>query len=353
MHSLDVKDHLIELGINPDEIAIKTSAQNDIEDVDLFSADCSFRYIITKEALREGWDCSFAYILGIIPNAASNTGVTQLVGRILRQPNAKKTGVKELDESYVYYVKGDSGQVLDRVSAGFRNEGLEDLIGKVRMSDDKFNKPKTVKIKKEFEDKYADTFYLPVWLMVKGNKEKRRFNYALDIKSRLDFLNLGLKDEFLDRLENSLSDENTERTAFAVTLDDESKTTHKTETIPIDAEKGIDSGYITRRFTEIVENSFLARKPADNYLQIIEKKIGKERLQNHFSFIVALFVKYLTDEKTGFRIPETDTITVSRMPNTFRYYLFDDVELETMNSLERKVAASELTCISKKLNCYP
>lgn len=35
-----------------------------------------------KEALREGWDCSFAYILGIIPNVGSNTGVTQLVGRI-------------------------------------------------------------------------------------------------------------------------------------------------------------------------------------------------------------------------------------------------------------------------------
>ena len=25
---------------------------------------------------------------------------------------------------------------------------------------------------KEFEDKYANTFYLPVWLMVKDDKEK-------------------------------------------------------------------------------------------------------------------------------------------------------------------------------------
>ena len=107
--------------MNPDEIGIKTSSQNDIEDVDLFSSDCPVRYLITKEALREGWDCSFAYILGVIPNVNSDTGITQLVGRILRQPNARKTGVKELDESYVYYSKGDTRQMLEKVSAGFRN----------------------------------------------------------------------------------------------------------------------------------------------------------------------------------------------------------------------------------------
>jgi len=82
VHSLDVKEYLESLQVNPDEIAIKTSSQNDIEDVNLFSQNCPVRYIITKEALREGWDFSFAYILGIIPNVNSNTGVTQLVGRI-------------------------------------------------------------------------------------------------------------------------------------------------------------------------------------------------------------------------------------------------------------------------------
>lgn len=363
VHSLDVKEYLIEIGINPDDIAIKTSVQNDIEDKDLFASDCSVCYIITKEALREGWDCSFAYILGIIPNVGSNTGVTQLVGRILRQPNAKKTGIRELDESYIFYTKGNTGEMLERVSAGFRNEGLEDLISKVKLSDDKDSKPKKVRIKKEFEDKYANTFYLPVWLMVKDNKEKRRFNYALDIKSWLDFSSIELTDDFLKSLEASLSKENRERTAFAVTLDDKSKIIHKTETAAVDAEQGINPGYVTRRFSEVVENPFLARKLTDNYLQVIGNNIGKEKLLEHFSFITAQLVKYLTDErvlreerifldylnsnklvltvtddeKTGFRIPETDTINVSRMPNTFRYYLFDDVEVETMNTLENKV----------------
>ena len=363
VHSLDVKEHLTELGINPDEIAIKTSAQNDIEDVDLFSSDCPVRYIITKEALREGWDCSFAYNLGIIPNVGSNAGVTQLVGRILRQPNAKKTGIKEMDESYVYYVKGNTREMLERVSAGFKNEGLEDLIGNVRRSDEKGIKRKTIGIRKEFADKYANTFYLPVWVMVKNGKEKRRFNYAQDIKACLDFSQLLPTDELLNSLEVSLSNENRERTAFAVTLDDKSKFTHTTETASFDAETGISTGYVTRRFSEILENPFLAKKLTDNYIEAVENKIGKEKLQDHFSFIVALLVKYLgdekkkqeeqifldylhndklmltvtDDEKVGYKIPETDDITVSRLSNTYNNYQFEDVEVETLNTLEYKV----------------
>ena len=363
VHSLDAKEHLIELGINPDEIAIKTSAQNDIEDVDLFSSDCPVRYIITKEALREGWDCSFAYLLGIIPNVGSNTGMTQLVGRILRQHNAKKTGIKEMDESYVYYVKGNTREMLERVSAGFKNEGLEDLIGKVRLGDDKGSKTKKVRIKKEYADKYANTFYLPVWVMLKNGKEKRRFNYAQDIKACLDFSQLSLTDEFLESLEDSLSNENRERIAFAVTLDDKSKVIHKTETAAVDTEKGINQGYVTRRFSEIVENPFLAKKLTDNYLQALEDRIGNEKLQKHFSFITAEVVKCLDNEKKrqeeqiflnylnnnklmltitnnealGYKIPEADDITVSRLPNTYSSYLFEDVEVETMNRLEQKV----------------
>lgn len=364
VHSLDVKEHFIEIGINPDEIAIKTSAQNDIEDVNLFSADCPVRYIITKEALREGWDCSFAYILGVIPNVGSNAGITQLVGRILRQPNARKTGLKELDESYIYYVKDDAGQVIERVSAGFKNEGLEDLVSKIKKTDNEdFNKPKAVKIRKKFKDKYANTFYLPVWLMVESNKEKRRFNYALHIKPRLDFARHEVKDEFITNLKSSLSEERRERTTFAVTLDDKSRTTHKAESIYVNAEKGVNISYITRRFTDIVENPFLAKKLADNYLKAIEREIGFEELQNHFSFIAAQLVRHVTaekagqeeaifleymengklllaitdDEKTGYKIPETDTITISRLPNTFNHYLFDDMEVESMNSLEKKV----------------
>ena len=131
-------------------------------------------------------------------NVNSNTGVTQLVGRILRQPFARKSGVKELDESYVYYTKGDTREILDRVSSGFKNEGLEDLVTKLKFRDnEEINATKTVKIKREFSEKFQNSFYLPVWLMVAKNGSKRRFNYESDIKPKVNFTRLKLNDEFL------------------------------------------------------------------------------------------------------------------------------------------------------------
>jgi type III restriction enzyme len=364
VHSLDVKEYLVSLGVNPDEIAIKTSSQNDIEDVDLFSQDCPVRFIITKEALREGWDFSYAYILGIIPNVNSNTGVTQLVGRILRQPFARKTGVKELDESYVYYTKGDTREILDRVSTGFKNEGLEDLVTKLKFRDNEaINATKTVKIKKEFSEKFQNSFYLPVWLMVDKSGSKRRFNYEIDIKSKVDFTKLELNDEFLTKLENSLSNETKERKAFAITLDDSSKASFFEEQSQSNGKAEINIDYLTRRLNELIENPFLARIIGTKYLSQIEERIGKDKLKEHYSFIVSQLCKKLQEEKAkleekifleelkaqnlvlavsddknvGFKVPEEDVITVSSIPGTYKYYLFDDVEITAMNTLERKV----------------
>lgn len=364
IHSLDVKEYLADLEVNPDEIAIKTSAQNDIEDVNLFASDCPFRYIITKEALREGWDCSFAYVLGIIPNVNSNTGITQLIGRILRQPNAKKTGVKELDESYIYYAKGDTRQMIERVDAGFKNEGLEDLMSKVRIKDrGEDRQTKTVKIRKEFK-KYPGAFYLPVWLMTgNGDDPKRRFSYGMDIKAHLDFTGFSPSEGQINKIIDSLSDETKERKGFAVTLDEQGRMKPRVETSAMSEDGQISADYLTRRYTELIDNPFFARKTAIRHIEILKDKIGYEKLQEHFSYLSSMLYGFLHEEKTrqeeeiflkalgdrklvlavsddkdiGFQIPTTDAITVDRMPNIFRYYLFDDVELSTMNSLERTV----------------
>jgi len=364
VHSLDVKEYLVSLEVNPDEIAIKTSSQNDIEDINLFSQDCPVRFIITKEALREGWDFSYAYILGIIPNVNSNTGVTQLVGRILRQPFARKSGIKELDESYVYYTKGDTREILERVSTGFKNEGLEDLVTKLKFRDnDTINATKTVKIKKEFSEKFQNSFYLPVWLMVDKSGSKRRFNYESDIKPKVDFTKLELNVEFLTKLENSLSNETKERKAFAITLDDSSKASFIEEKSQTNEKAEINIDYLTRRLNELIENPFLARIIGTKYLTQIEEKIGNEKLKEHYSFIVSQLCKKFQEEKTkqeekiflkelkaqnfvlavsdddsvGFKVPKEDVITVSPIPSTYKYYLFEDVEVTAMNTLERKV----------------
>jgi type III restriction enzyme len=364
VHSLDVKEFLQELEINPDEIAIKTSSQNDIEDADLFASDCNFRYIITKYALREGWDCSFAYILGIIPNVNSDNGLTQLVGRILRQPFARKTGVPDLDESYVYYSKGDTRSILLKVDAGFKNEGLEDLITKIKVNDnDEINKTKKVEIRKEFRSKYESAFYLPAWVMIDKGDRKRKFSYEVDIKPFIDLSTFQITDLIIERLQMSFSNETKERRSIIVTLDEESKFKTEYEQTVVNGTNEINIDYLTRRYAELTENPFFARKLASLHLESIVSKLGKKKIEENFGYISAFLFNLLSEEKTkneekifldylyskkivlavsdvpelGFKIPDEDYIVVGRLPNPYKFYLFDDVDFLSMNTLEKKV----------------
>lgn len=50
-----------------------------------------------------------------------------------------------------------------------------------------------------------------------------------------------------------------------------------------------------------------------------------------------LFLAVSDDDTVGFKIPKEDVITVSPIPSTYKYYLFDDVEVTAMNTLEKKV----------------
>jgi type III restriction enzyme len=367
VHSQDVKEYLQTLKINPEEIAIKSSIQNDIEDVNLFSPDCEMRYIITKEALREGWDCSFAYLLGIIPNVNSNTAVTQLVGRILRQPFARKTGVKDLDESYVYFTKGTTENILKSVDTGFKNEGLEDLVSRVTVGGSAGEtKPKEVHIRKEFKKDFAASFYLPAWVMVntsKNNDTKRKFSYDYDIKPYLDYHALVVDKTFIEEMKSALSAERNDRKAIIVGLTGESKVKYIGETIEINTINEVNIDYLTRRYTEIVENPFLAREIVNNHLTVLKKHLKEKEFSRNFGFIAAyfcrrlekckencentLFQNYLeskrlvlavsNDTDIGFKIPEKETITVGRFPNPYKYYLFDDVDITAMNSFEQTV----------------
>lgn len=364
VHSEDVKEQLISEGINPNEIAIKSSSTNDIEDIDLFSRECQVRFIITRDALSEGWDCSFAYVLGIIPNVSSNTGVTQLIGRILRQPHAKKTGVKELDESYVYYSKGATNDLLNRVVQGFEEEGLGDLVTQMQVQNNtELNPKKQVKIKNEFK-KFEYAFYLPIWVMVDTeNHNYRKFNYSIDIKQHISFEDLSLSNELIAQIINSLSTQKNVQQTFSVTIDAESNITPISKTISNTFSSKINIGYLSRRLGEYIENAFLARKKADEWLDVLKEKLGEDTLVKYFSFISAqlakytedhkqteeerLFTEYLkndkiklavTDDKSvGFRVPESDTITVSRFPSNYMHNLYEDIDYDSLNSLEKEV----------------
>lgn len=97
----DIKKKLIAIGIPEDQIKIKTATINELKNIELMSRDCPVRYIITVNALKEGWDCPFAYILATLANKSSSVDVEQILGRVLRQPYVMQHKERSLNVSYV------------------------------------------------------------------------------------------------------------------------------------------------------------------------------------------------------------------------------------------------------------
>lgn len=119
-----IKRQLININIPENQIAIKTSVINELKNVDLLSPDCPIRYIITVNALKEGWDCPFAYILASLANKSSAIDVTQIVGRVLRQPYAQNHHSPLLNSSFVFTASDKFDETLKSVVAGLNMAGF-------------------------------------------------------------------------------------------------------------------------------------------------------------------------------------------------------------------------------------
>ena len=130
----EVKAALVgRLGVPAEEVRICTGTIDELGDTDLM-ADGPVRYIITVDKLREGWDCPLAYVLGSIGNAATATAVEQLIGRVLRMPNANPTRMPALDRAYAFVLSDDvlrtAMQLRDRMveTCGFDDRSAADAL---------------------------------------------------------------------------------------------------------------------------------------------------------------------------------------------------------------------------------
>jgi type III restriction enzyme len=128
-----VREYLIDkLGAHPEQIKVKSSEMDELSDQDLLSDLCPVRYIITKDALREGWDCPFAYVLAVLSKTTANTALTQMIGRVLRQPEARSTSIESLNQCYVFTYDQEVQTAVLAVRNGLEQEGMGDLGSSVR-----------------------------------------------------------------------------------------------------------------------------------------------------------------------------------------------------------------------------
>lgn len=116
-----------EHNIDESKIAIATGTQRELDDIDLFNPNCPIEYIITIEALKEGWDCSFAYVFCSVKQVSSSKDAEQLLGRVLRMPYAKRRVIEDLNRAYAHLATSSLAQAAKELTDKLISMGFEEL----------------------------------------------------------------------------------------------------------------------------------------------------------------------------------------------------------------------------------
>ena len=280
IHAEDVKEWLLTAGFDEAEIAIKTAERNDLnqpENQNLLSPINQVRAIITKQALQEGWDCPFAYILCALAASTNKQGLTQLVGRILRQPGAMKTGVEALDECHIITHHAATRSVVEAIKEGLEQDGLSDLVLEVSQEDTGESGSGTRKIGRRLG--FASTeIYLPK-VMITDGTEVRELDYETDILSRIDWRGFDPKEIAAGIPENA---QTTDSQLQRIRLAEDGDEVFVGETVAESSEiLAFDSTYAVHMTLDIVLNPFVGREIVGRFVAALrcrgfdDRKLGQ------------------------------------------------------------------------------
>ncbi len=297
IHALDVKEWLITAGLDEPEIAVKTSVTNDLaqpENLDLLDPTNRVRAIITKQALQEGWDCPFAYVLCSLSASHNASALTQLVGRILRQPHARKTGVAALDECYVVTHHADTARVVASIKQGLEEDGLGDLVREIRIADpDRGGKgPRRI----ERRPAFAKTdIYLPEVLRVEDGAV-RKLDYEQDILFALDWSRIDPAPLVAKIPDNFAA---TERQMRRIRLVDSGKERIIAEVTGETGERlAFDPAYAVRMVSDMVPNAWIARSIVGGLVAGLQRRgFADETLGKLHGLLIEELRRWLTGER--------------------------------------------------------
>lgn len=108
-------------------IAVATGNQRELDGVNLFDRTCPVDFVITVEALKEGWDCSFAYVFCTVQNVRSAKDMEQLLGRVLRMPYATRRRSEKLNRAYAHVCATATAQVASQLGDRLVDMGFEQM----------------------------------------------------------------------------------------------------------------------------------------------------------------------------------------------------------------------------------
>ena len=257
VHAEDVRDYLSQnLGVPLDAIRVKSAQNDELGNEDLLSEFSPVRWIITKSALMEGWDCPFAYLLVMLDNTQAQRAITQLVGRVMRQPHARRTEREALDQCYVYCWNADVATAVQRVKNGLEREGLDGLgdevVGIGRSSE--LNRMK-VSRRKRFRGK---SIFLPKVLHRDVGGAWIELDYEKHILSEIDWDAIGAP----ENAQQAFADA-PQRQSASVDVGETGETAavfHESRELYID--KTLSVSWFARRLSDIVPNPWQAARIA-------------------------------------------------------------------------------------------
>ena len=170
-----------EVKIPAEEIAIQTSRTKDLPDMKiLLGRACPIRYIITVNALREGWDCPFAYVLVSVSHLGAQLAVEQTIGRIMRLPNAEEKSDPALNSAYIFAATKNFSQTSEIVIKGLQENGYEDIVSIINGVSVAAN---------EFKRKINDKKIVVPYVSIKDGEIFRKLDYVGDLIGGIPILN--------------------------------------------------------------------------------------------------------------------------------------------------------------------
>ncbi len=260
VHAEDVREYLIQqLGVPAQAVRVKSAETDELGREDLLSKSSPVQWIITKAALMEGWDCPFAYLLVMLDNTTAQRAIIQLVGRVLRQPNAQRTRRKLLDQCYVYCWNTDVGKAVEYVKKGLEQEGMTDL-GEDIVSESLDTKSVKVRRRNKFQQK---NIFLPM-VLHEDEEDWIELDYHRHILPGIDWSSIHAPE-----LE-SVSAKSTEWHSATVDLGEAQVQNYSARNLYVN--KTIKVSWFARRLSDVIPNPWQAARIVQETVVMLQEQ---------------------------------------------------------------------------------
>ena len=333
-----VKEWLLKAKIPEEQIAIKTSKLNELENVDLFSKKCPIKYIITINALAEGWDCSFAYVLVSLANVGAKIAVEQIIGRILRMPYAKRKENEDLNRSYIFASAKNFQEAANQIISGLKENGYDslDLIDGSK-KEQKYERAVKRAFKKDLSVPMVslDGELLSFEALIGGDFELAKQEYKFDFEIHFDndgqaVIDITKENEWTRGVQKSLNlryqDKNIKKEDLINWIDNKLRFAllSKVDKVAF-LEKAINFQLQKRNITELSVNRYVLVEKLGEHIQNILELYAKKKFDD-------LFKKGKINSKVLAKFPDT-IILKDKIPQEYKKNYYE--ELDKLNGEEK------------------